>query len=793
MKNAFFCTLFIFLAFSCGGSDDDPTEEPLEDPVAEEDGGVADPVDPTDNFTITEDGNVKRDTYVILPNDSKLKAEDLTVSSLFSDDVINDNHKSEIELFNESSFELLFAKDKEGEILMLSYVNPISKEPLVITAETTAVALVMMHPWTFEMSAETKLEAVDKIRQTPGFEELRISVEEQIATGTLDVAKNEALFNLLNQFQTNLAAKEEVNVEPLKFTLEDGKVTVLNYRSSASYGVGIYDGNDVFIEHKLSAGLNKSRYLESGFSTGGETDNLKATFNIPSDGQWTMKATSGLSFDGTLQNQQAAFYNTGQLTLGVIGIFSDRLKKLIKNADCILSLGGNVFDGQSESSQISDRLKLFKDGKISGAYLAYDVFFYVADRIASIFSIIEDCSGVDTDKYGVNFKGLGKILSFWTNIKSAFDTGALFGDWLLYDKEIEFCFIKDGDELRDCVYLTVNGDLDFGDIGVNRKSRYKVEILNETDKEITLYGVYTQPEEGPTGQSEFFRVEYPSAGDWPLTIPPQGSFEMELSCAPKEIREYTTEVSFYINPDFDDGLHGQDSSLRMEAVANAIMNRVSVTHNLPQTLPRSEDEVSFDVAITNNSPDDLKLAWIREEIEEGRPTISKRLEPPVDFIIPKDGTRTVTMKAEAEYVHAYSGTFVVEFFHENGTGTGWLPPEDIEGNTVVYRTDSTGDPVTTTTNTINFGEINTASSKSSAFYLSKETFDPINISISLPNGFDVEGGSSFLMDSDYMNIPKNVQINFRPTEERPYNGNIVISNDYNNSEIIIPVSGTGVN
>lgn len=408
-----------------------------------------------------ESVNLKSITVnVQLPNNSNTSSNDLTVSSLFTaNSGINDN-TAIIETFNDESMELTFATNSEGNIVMLSYFNPISTDMVEMNSETTAIALILLHPWTFDLSTDAKSQAITYITNLSEFETYKNTVENSISSGNLNPLNTQEVIDIVTQIQQITFNRTTEYIEPLQFNVEGNTASVKNLISSASYSIGLYEENDLLIEHKLAEGLDKSHFLFQEFQNAifqeTESDSQTATFNIPTDGDWTLKAKSGLSFDGTLENQQAAFYNTKTVVANVIGIFSTKLKTLIKKGECFISLGQNVYNGISDSINIQESLMAYDNGSKSGYSLTKDILYYVSDRFQSIKDIIESCASETTDLSALeNLQSgfFGQIFGFINIVSSAenvFNSTAMLTDWIQFDKEIEYCFNKNGNEIQDC-------------------------------------------------------------------------------------------------------------------------------------------------------------------------------------------------------------------------------------------------------------------------------------------------------------------------------------------------------
>src|SRR5688572_24147738 len=131
-------------------------------------------------FSCSKDDNSSTEQEVIelktlsvninLPDNSSISETDLTISSLFSENMQVSDGSTEIESFDDNSMELTLATNSQGNIVMLSYFNPINSDVVEMNTESTALALIMLHPWSFDLTANAKAEALTYIKNLPEFD-----------------------------------------------------------------------------------------------------------------------------------------------------------------------------------------------------------------------------------------------------------------------------------------------------------------------------------------------------------------------------------------------------------------------------------------------------------------------------------------------------------------------------------------------------------------------------------------------------------------------------------------------
>lgn len=414
------------------------------------------------NAEVLEAGLTYTNVSIELPEASTYSADNLALASLFTEGELVINNQGKVVVFDEDSMEMAFATNAQGEIILLSYLNPSISDNLVLNTESTALALVMMHPWTFDLSSNAKQEAIEYIKNLPEFNSYLDLVENSIASNALNPLEAQVVLSKVSELQ-NIIVKDLIeNIDPLQFNITGSTAQVKNISSSASYSVGLYDQNNVLLVHKFAKGQDKSYSIFQDFFDSkldsSEVADQTASFDLTADGEYNLKAKSGLSFDGSLENQQAAFYNTKNLAGAVIGIFSGKLKKLIIKSDCMIQAGDNLYNGVDSLLGLKGSIEFFKNGNISGFSLTKDVVTFIKAWADGFSDVMEKCSPgyISPTEGGFKFVPgvFGKIfqvLDVLSKAQSAFNGGAMLADWIQYDKEIEYCFAKNGTNINTCI------------------------------------------------------------------------------------------------------------------------------------------------------------------------------------------------------------------------------------------------------------------------------------------------------------------------------------------------------
>jgi hypothetical protein len=180
---------------------------------------------------ITEDFKEEshKGTVIGLPNGSdnyyveSIYGKENIQNGLFDsslDDTVNDD----------SELVLYFLKNSEGKVVMMSRVINDSKKDLVINSETTALALVTMHPF-FAMLPENEFDEMSElIKEQESFSALKISIESVIRSGS----------DLLSENNTDIKSALEDIFNDLQEILDNNEMEVVQSSRTFSGPDGIY-------------------------------------------------------------------------------------------------------------------------------------------------------------------------------------------------------------------------------------------------------------------------------------------------------------------------------------------------------------------------------------------------------------------------------------------------------------------------------------------------------------------------------------------------------------------------
>jgi hypothetical protein len=454
MKNLIYFLILIFL-ISCSVDNDsiDDNSEENENQVLEQ-------------LQQLESGQTITEVQIQLPENSIYELSELKVNSIFSENMNINNAIGHATTFDDNSLELIMVNNEDGDMVMAAYVNPSKENSIYLDSHSTARAIALMHPWTYDLSVEDKDWIYRAMGSKPGFEAYQKEVEKAIKEGNLDITNLDLFIEELIQEYSHSTRQSVDQRDPLVFKRNENSVDVINRKSSVAYMAALYDDQDQHLAQKLASGVplwdRTLPAVTNGLWSNGNSQN-KASLPIPGVGEYSIKAKSGLSFDGTEENQQAAYYNMRNVGADVLGIFSTTLRDAIKGIDCMKGIGEFLYDGGSGAEGLASNIKAFSNNSRSGWKLSVDVIRFIYDRYEQISSLIKNCDNTSNETYAKLFPSMetsymGKFFKFLgviERLQSVYNSSGFMTDWLQYDKEIEYCIEKTEDEIKEgCLKFT---------------------------------------------------------------------------------------------------------------------------------------------------------------------------------------------------------------------------------------------------------------------------------------------------------------------------------------------------
>lgn len=420
-------------------------------------------------------GTTAVSVQVDLPQGSLWKIEEMSVASLFAKQGLSNGAEAEITAFDVNGYETAFVTNADDDIVLLGYFNPGESKSITVNTESTAIALLLLNPWSMDLAPNAKQEYIALAKTLPEFAELKKRIEQSIASQSggplndqhvldqLAVTQRASLLKIQDMREAPAAmmarAASQTN-SPLAFQIETSGIKVDNQLSSITYVVGLYDGSGKLIDKKEVSGLEKSYYFLKEFGLGKyiNTAGSSAAFKTPSnDGSYTLVARNGFAFDGSVEDREALRANAVGLTFQVLGILSTGLKeytKLINKEACTSQIGDLVLQFDNGTYKLAQSFERFGKGQIGKTALAFDVFRFVMDRYTSIVETIRICK--PKAKQLINLedaKYVGRLVKsafVVSAVLDVFDTSAALTDWVQYDKKIEKCFQLKDRKITEC-------------------------------------------------------------------------------------------------------------------------------------------------------------------------------------------------------------------------------------------------------------------------------------------------------------------------------------------------------
>ncbi|TBN01305.1 choice-of-anchor D domain-containing protein [Hyunsoonleella flava] len=695
---------------------------------------------------------------VELPEDVPFNVDQLTVSSAFSEDKPLTNGEGFIQTFKNSTSELIFASNPEGNIVLLANTSTKNTSfEVKLSIESTAMTLIMMHPWTFDLSDIAKAEAQSFIKNLPEFIEFTEAIKGSILTGEFSPLQSEEVLNALIKVQNLVAKTIEKYKQPLFFKIEPQKATITNKESSAAYSVGLYDGNNEYFGHKLAVGIEKLYYFFPDFQNFaiGSTSNENSTvnFNIPSEGRWVLKAKSGLSFDGSLENQQAAYHNSLLVLQNILSMFSGKLKELLSQAaNCTVSSGEWLYKYVFGTLTFENSIKKYSKGEITEYELLKVTVKLMQQGYEKLLKTIKSCfpSSDETVKEMLDgyFVKLLKLFDATYKLITAFNTGAMLADWKQFKSEIELCFIKQDGEIIACEGLQFEGPIDFGEVLVGQVATKEITITNIDEFEVEVLE-FNLPERCYIElEDKVFQV-----GE---------SKNATVTFEPLNAQDYSGNIRAI-------GFQGQTLAITTVSAIGVEGFELQGDLNFGEVPINESKTKSFTIKNTLSSAMSATISFplgFGDSVQTG-------------LVIQPNETISVDVVFTPELAQEYSGNIIVDTNFGLQTlgaaGTGVLAGTmQITGNTdfgeVVIGDDNAGN-----ISIINNGQI------------------PINVSsIEFINVLGTFAADGFLSGVINAGESKTVLIKFTPAEVRTYSGFLVVNNDVDQGNNTHPVTGVGI-
>tara|TARA_R110002073_G_scaffold298418_1_gene465047 strand:- start:636 stop:2258 length:1623 start_codon:yes stop_codon:yes gene_type:complete len=418
-----------------------------------------------------------------LPENSNINPDDLTISTIFTEDGQVNDGTGNVKIFDNNAIELVYATNSSGNLILMSYFNPTDGNAIELNSKTTAQSLAMLHPWTMNLSVQARQEAFQEIALIPEFNDYHNQVIQGINSGEINPLATSNILQAIDSFQNTLLNRVEIETLPLLMVAENSTVNLTNKKSSMAYNLQMFDENNQPIGEDYTVdGINKEILSWSNVLNilGGNFDLFQPTdvqFPIPSvNQQYNLKADRW--------SGRAYWKNGASLASSIVGIVSTTLGTILKGADCGLSVGTFFANGAI------DIIQTLSSGQLTASQAANQLNTFLLSRTVELKEITAECSQYALTELG----GFGKILGALSLIGN-FENGVVLffniADIAQYDSEIEFCFERTENEIVECEEFNLSGVWVMEDLGVNCSSGAawsltpSIEILENNVIELT--------------------------------------------------------------------------------------------------------------------------------------------------------------------------------------------------------------------------------------------------------------------------------------------------------------------
>jgi hypothetical protein len=417
-----------------------------------------------------------------LPEGSTVKLAECSILSFFEKSRLSADGSFEVLMADSTAEDLLILTKPDQEVLMLGtfYGTDPAYE---LSAESTALALLMMYPWLKPIPTAEKGALLELYKSDPDFARLKQQVEAVVKAGgnLYDASNTELARSILTLVgksynDSRLRLSKPTDSSPVDIIDGPGSSVRLVNNTSFSYVVGVYQkkGNEeVLVKNLLVAGSSlatspwKSLITDQVAST-----EVAYDFSAADQGDYVIKFRSGLAGDGSPENEKAFDVNVSDLAFS---LFDNVLTNFFSFANLSPQVKGCLdatLTGMVGLFKTSIKEQLQTGASASPNQLAS----ILQPRLATLSDHLGSCA-IDhaAKEFLVN---AFKSVSLLSKVIEAAPTFRFMAEWPLRSASVDGCkFVYDGDNgkrLVNCFTIQKNnGSLDY----VNREKNYTCEEL----------------------------------------------------------------------------------------------------------------------------------------------------------------------------------------------------------------------------------------------------------------------------------------------------------------------------
>lgn len=344
---------------------------------------------------------------IILPANLKIDTIGLEVLTAVSG-VTPVNASYTIDTSGKTSTTLLM--NKAGDVVLMGYNYPGQTESN-LSAESTALALLMNTLTLRSLSEAGKLEVIGKIKADPNYKTLVNEISGSLAAGkavtdTTNTKLIGAISSLFDHSTGLRVIETSDNSEPIIITKANTTLSLQNNRVAHTYVAGVYkDDKPVGLKYVIGGRtLFATSLTEAAQGVFGDGYGIPepVLITLPTDGEYQLRIRSGKpgEDDGSIESKMARSHNVHRFLMGI-------LKEIVPFPD-----GCNVAVMQAIPAMITSliqkkeiALSNASSSEVFGA-IAFDI---TGEALGSAEDIFENCGG---DSNTLKFlKGMGRTFS----------------------------------------------------------------------------------------------------------------------------------------------------------------------------------------------------------------------------------------------------------------------------------------------------------------------------------------------------------------------------------------------
>ena len=404
---------------------------------------------------------------IMLPLNASLDWNRYDVRSVIDSGKVQANGEFSIFATDFAQEDLLVVMDRNTQaVVMLAYFLG-GQESYEISAESTALALLMMNPYGEIVADDKKQKLADAYKRSAEFKALLTEVEKSIANkkSLVDPA-NTGLREAIGRFGEKKYSSGRFDiVGPFYTENNDKSASFENRSSSVSYsGIIVKKGTTQPIEKFFLAGslLVGSDYLNFRNAVGGGPANAKPGFTYDfskrAPGEYEIILSNGLNFGNGYEDKEALQENIGLLAYTFIDKMlpvSDLIKKAFGTSSCFKAI----------ASLLETETKIYfqaNAGNLTPEWYV-DVFTKLSK---GVIKVLDDEKGCFTNENTrVLFRTAFRLFDLYDKTKKAYEltsTVARFGyDFVQYPSVVTLCkFVDYDNKVHNCFILQKVADSD---------------------------------------------------------------------------------------------------------------------------------------------------------------------------------------------------------------------------------------------------------------------------------------------------------------------------------------------